>query len=485
MPSSFLKNTSKLLTGDALGQVIGIIAIPIITRLYSVEDYGAFSAILAISLILTTLSTLSLHLALLIPKNEVEANKILHLSFGIMITFCMLLSGILITFKTEIVSYLDISTAEWMVYTIPMFVLFQGCYLISTYWGVRKKNFGLVSVSKVAEGLIDRTVAIAAGFAGYASTLSLVVARLLSNVLAILYLTPTFKKVPNNTDSPCIEVISYKKTIIKYKRYLQYNTPSMLLISAGSQLPVIIIAAYFSAVSAGLYAIANRIVNIPVTALGNAISKTYTQKIAEDIAEGNLPKVQRDTESFFKLLLSFLLVPFSILAVVGESLFTILLGEKWADAGVLASSLSYLAMTTLLVQGFGGIFDVMNKQNIRLVYHACNFIVRTGILVACIFLEVSLSTTILLYAVFGTVMNAIVMGLLFSCVKKRMLLFTAFRDNLIPLVIFHVLIVTVEYYITSLYLSYFFIALISFTWLLYIGSLKKVMSLIKTKKATS
>ena len=327
MTSSFIKNTSKLLAGNAAGQLIGIIAIPIITRLYSVEVYGEFSSLLAISLILATLSTLSLHLAILIPKSEKEAIKIFRFSLSISYAFCLIVSIVIFFFNENIASLLNIKSNPLIVYSIPLLVLLQSFYVTITYLGVRIKVFGKISTSKVVEGISDRGIAILSGLSGYAFVGNLILARVLSSVLAILYLLPTLKRYQRQKNA----AMSNSFIVIKYKRYLQYNTPSMLLINSMLQLPVIIIAAYFSSAAAGLFAIANRLVNIPVTALGSAISKTFMQKIAEDKVNGDMKKIRESTDVFFTTLVPFLLIPFSVLSVVGGSLFAIVLGEKWAE----------------------------------------------------------------------------------------------------------------------------------------------------------
>ncbi len=460
MSSSFVKNTSKLLAGNAIGQLIGIIAIPIITRLYSVEAYGEFSSLLAISLILSTFSTLSLHLAILIPKSEAEAIKIFKLAQLLTYIVCITITVLLYIFSNEVVSLLNIKSNPLIVYTIPLLVLLQSIYVTITYWGVRIKAFGKVSSSKVLEGVSDRAIAIFSGFSGYAFVGSLILARLFASIISIAYLLPTFKKHNHVPDS----AITNKYIISKYKRYLQYNTPSMLLINGMLQLPVIFIAAYFSSIAAGLFAIANRLVNIPVTALGSAISKTFTQKIAEDKADENMSSIQNSTHTFFTVLFTLLLIPFSVLTVVGDSLFAIILGHKWADAGGLASALSYLAMSTLLVQAFGGIFDVMNKQNIRLSFHICNFIVRIGVLFSCIYMDFSLQKTVLFYAVFSTLMNVIAMTLLLKCIDQVSTLLTTFKDNILPLALFYILASIIMNYFDQLFFSYFFIGCLSIVW---------------------
>ncbi len=474
MSSSFVKNTGKLLAGNAVGQLIGIIAIPIITRLYSVEVYGEFSSLLAISLILATLSTLSLHLAILIPKSEEEAIKIFKLSLSLTYGFCLFISIVLYFFNEDVISLLNIKSNPLIVYSIPVLVLLQSLYVTITYLGVRVKVFGKVSSSKVVEGISDRGIAILSGLSGFVFVGNLILARITASILAIVYLLPTLKRYQGQQTT-----ISNSFIVFKFKRYLQYNTPSMLLINSMLQLPVIIIAAYFSSVAAGLFAIANRLVNIPVTALGSAISKTFMQKIAEDKANDDMDKIKKNTDVFFSMLVAFLLIPFSVLAVVGDSLFVIILGDKWADAGVLASFLSYFAMTTLLVQAFGGLFDVMNKQHIRLIFHIFNFVVRIGTLLLCIYLDYELTKTVLIYAIASTLMNVVAMGLLLRCVQQMKSLISALTTNIMPLILFHGLAVIVMYYLNSTLLIYSLIGVLAITWFFMIGGMKKIKQFSK------
>ncbi|MCJ8349715.1 lipopolysaccharide biosynthesis protein [Moritella sp.] len=470
MPSNFIKNTSKLLVGNTIGQIIGIIAIPIITRLYSVEAYGEFSSLLAISLILATLSTLSLHLAILIPKSEDEAIKIFRLSLSLTYVFCLFISIALYFFNEDVVSLLKIKSNPLIVYSIPLLVLLQSIYVTITYLGVRVKVFGKVSTSKVVEGISDRGIAILSGFSGYAFVGNLILARVIASVFAIFYLLPTLKRYQGQKNT----TISNGFIVTKYKRYLQYNTPSMLLINSMLQLPVIIVAAYFSSVAAGLFAIANRLVNIPVTALGSAISKTFMQKISEDKANDDIDKIKKNTNVFFTVLFAFLLIPFSVLSVVGDSLFVIVLGDKWGDAGVLASFLSYFAMSTLLVQAFGGLFDVMNKQHTRLIFHVGNFFVRIGTLLLCIYLDYDLAKTVLIYAIASTFMNVVAMGLLLRCVQQVQSLLSVLTINIMPLILFHVVAAIVISSFDSILLTYSLIAVLAISWFLIIGGFKKL-----------
>jgi O-antigen/teichoic acid export membrane protein len=365
---------------------------------------------------------------------------------------------------------LNIKSNPKIVFAIPLLVLLQSLYISFTYLGVRFKIYGEISSSKVLEAISDRGIAILSGFGSFAFVGNLILARVAASVFAILYLFPILKRYKSRKKT----TISNGFIFTKYKRYLQYNTPSMLLINSMLQLPVIIMAAYFSSVAAGLFAIANRLVNIPVSALGGAISKTFMQKIAEDKINNEMGKVKKNTDIFFSTLVAFLLIPFSVLSVVGDSLFIIVLGAKWVDAGVLASSLSYFAMTTLLVQSFGGLFDVMNKQNIRLIFHIFNFIIRIGTLILCIYVDYDLPKTVLIYAVVSTLMNVIAMGLLLGSVQQVQSLISALTSNIIPLISFHVLAAIVMSLFESILLTYSLIAILSTSWFFMIGGMEKL-----------
>jgi O-antigen/teichoic acid export membrane protein len=198
------------------------------------------------------------------------------------------------------------------------------------------------------------------------------------------------------------------------------------------------------------------------------------QKIAEDKVNDNIDKIQKNTDAFFTVLVAFLLIPFSVLAVVGDSLFVIVLGDKWADAGVLASFLSYFAMTTLLVQAFGGLFDVMSKQHTRLIFHIFNFIIRIGTLLLCIYLDYELAKTVFIYAVASTLMNVVAMGLLLNCVQQLQSLLSVLLSNITLLILFHVVAAIIMYYFDSLLLIYVLIGVLAITWLFMIGGMNKL-----------
>jgi lipopolysaccharide exporter len=430
----FLKNLAKLFSGNVIGQLIAIISIPIITRLYTVDAYGVYAVFLALVVIMSATSSLGLHLAILIPKNASEAKSVFRLAISIHILFCLFVTSVLVLFNQSISNILGLSSVGNMIFTIPLLVFLQGLYLILTYYCVREKKFGRVGLSRVIEATVDRGSAIGATFIWPASAFLLVVSRALSNAVSTIYL---LHALISNRSSREKEAVHYRLLLTKYRGYIVYNAPSILLINATVQLPTVIIGAMYATNLAGLYALAYRLVSVPVTAMGGALSQLYTQRIAKASANQSMQSVENDTGILFVGLFSVLLIPFCLLVVIGEDLFSFFLGPDWEDAGVYAQYLSLFVMTNLLVQTFGGLFDVLNRQRIRLIFHSFSFMARIGIVLILAVLEFDLKDVVKGYSMVAMVMNLVALQILFKLIHLPTLLpKTIIKNSLYALVFF-------------------------------------------------
>jgi O-antigen/teichoic acid export membrane protein len=73
--SEFTRNVLTLMTGTTIAQVIPIAISPILTRLYSPEDFGEFALFIAIASIFGFIANGRYEMALMLPKKDENANK--------------------------------------------------------------------------------------------------------------------------------------------------------------------------------------------------------------------------------------------------------------------------------------------------------------------------------------------------------------------------------------------------------------------------
>ena len=77
--SNFVANVLKLVSGSVTAQILSILLVPLITRIYSPDDLGIFQIFLSISGILIIFSTFSYQFAIMLPKKEEDSANLAFL----------------------------------------------------------------------------------------------------------------------------------------------------------------------------------------------------------------------------------------------------------------------------------------------------------------------------------------------------------------------------------------------------------------------
>ena len=118
--TDFIKNTLTLMTGTALAQVVPIVISPILTRLYSPEEYGTLALFTAIVGICSVVATLRYELAIMLPDNDGDSVRIVILSIGIAFLLSVLLAVIILLFSRNIAYLLKDNQINNWLYYLPL-----------------------------------------------------------------------------------------------------------------------------------------------------------------------------------------------------------------------------------------------------------------------------------------------------------------------------------------------------------------------------
>ena len=85
--SEFSRNVLTLMTGTTIAQAIPIAISPILTRIYTPEDFGMFALYMSVASILSVVATGRYELAIMLPKKDEDAVNIVALSIIISFSF--------------------------------------------------------------------------------------------------------------------------------------------------------------------------------------------------------------------------------------------------------------------------------------------------------------------------------------------------------------------------------------------------------------
>ena len=373
--STFLKDTLKLMGGTTISAIILIISSPILTRLYGPEAFGVFTIFVSITGTLSVIACMRYEIAIILPDSDEDAANLLGLSIFWAIITSIILIPFIWFFRISIVNILKTPEILNYFWLIPIFTLILGIFSALTYWNTRTKNFGRISVARVANSFAATSIQIGAGLAGFTFGGTLIDANIVGQfvstiVLGFQILRDDFKLF--------IKSIRWPRMIQVCKRYSNfplYSSLSTFLNTLSWQFPVLMLGFYFSPVVAGYYGLAYRVLLFPMTYLGSAIAQVFFQRAAEARQTGNLSSLVEDV---FHILVVISLFPILLLLCMGPDFFSIIFGSRWHEAGFYAQILSLWAFIIFLSSPLDQVFLITEKQPMDLKFNIANIITRFG-----------------------------------------------------------------------------------------------------------
>ncbi len=403
--NDFLRNVLTLLSGTVLAQAIPILLSPVLSRIYTPEEFGIFSIFSSFAAAVAVVATFRYELAIMLPEKESSAVNILRLAFIITATLTLILLIFILLFSRQLPVWLATPELHQMQFYLPFFLLFAGGAQALNYWLSRQKKFRLLAAGKVSQSGITGIISIGLGINGF-SSLGLMIGSIAGQFAAMaIYLAGSIKKLA------ALEHFVSRKMMLEnfraYKTFLTINTPHAFSGVLQDILVIFLLNYFFPKSLLGSYAFAFRILKVPSALIGAAMFQVYFQKASTLVADGK--KLQSLTKSVY-IQMSIAGVPiFTVLALLAPQLFSWIFGASWREAGVIAQLLSPWLLLNFIFSPVAAITIVLNKQQWAMRFAIVDTLLRcTAIIIGgwlnnadLAFLLLSLgSGSLLLYALY-------------------------------------------------------------------------------------
>jgi O-antigen/teichoic acid export membrane protein len=360
----FWKSVTSVLTGTAMAQAIPIIGSLVIARLYTVEDFGIYSAWLGIVLILSVLSTgrFEASIAIQAPgKNQLlafQATNYFILVMGVVLS-CLL---VFIT-QTDF-SWLKIFELEFLLLLIPTGMVMAFSQTQQSLLAA-SGQYKLLSVLRVMQALLIVIPQIIIGY-WFKSPIHLAATHFIGVLITILivrYFDSTLKLFTFYNNKLLLTFY------IKYKKFLIYSLPADSMNSLAAQLPVIVVTVNFGSEKGGILALTMRTLGAPIGILGKSVLDVFKKYASDEYRLlGNCSSIYLKTLYY----LTFLAGLFSIfIFFFSKILFAVLFGSEWTEAGDIAILLLPLFALRFIASPLSYLIYIAEKQNIDLVWQVC------------------------------------------------------------------------------------------------------------------
>lgn len=392
--NNFFKNVITLMTGTLMGQLLIILTLPVITRLYSPEQFGEYSNMVAIISILGVITTLRYDIAMAITDKREERNNLLYLSLILNLVISIF---ILIVLSLLSMFFKAFSIVEITYIFISTFVL--GLVQIFTSYNSSLGNFKKISFTKFSQSLIQVLVQLM-GILTKNNMVFLFLGYLLgrSNGLFILYKSGEKSIKWNEFSVNKIRMLSKK-----YKNYPFYGLPSSLLNAFSSNIIVILTLFIFGGYYAGIYGFIIRMTSAPL----QLISKSYNNALFKLAHENNINQFKKvyfiTSTSIFSLFLIVIVVYFNI----EINLFQIVFGDQWKGVNEVFMPLLILTAFQYSIIPVTELLTILNKQKLRLFWDIIKIILIVGLFIYTFYNNVPFKIFIYIFSVISIVLYII------------------------------------------------------------------------------
>ena len=282
-----------------VGAIITFIALPVLTRLYSVADFGAYGIALAIVSVLSTVANLRLDQALLVADEQDK--KSLIFEGAVFSTGIAMISGIIISV------ILNVEMAGAVATGVLANTLIQSLY--NYQFSAHKEYFcaGLNIFRSAIVVLVQLSLP-------FVMQISLVNSYNVSSIIMIVAVLIYLLK--NQLYQVSWQAFKH------YKDFIYANTPHALLNSFSHNLPYYVVSHFVGVQAMGFYAIVERTLRVPINLISQTLRQFFIRKF----------KTTDSNQSALKasVLLSLVSLPlFALVFVLPESLYLWVFGSEW------------------------------------------------------------------------------------------------------------------------------------------------------------
>lgn len=365
-----LKGFIAILSGSVVAQLLGIAAVPVMSRLYSPESTAHYSLLLGISSVLASFASLRLDLAIPIP-NEVSESRNLFWVAVFTPLFVLSLSG-LVAGLMSTGGFWGQTGLTWVdCAAIAVFVMVLSVFTAASQLSIRLRSYSLLSQIPVIQMIGTLAAQTAFGFLGFSRGLFLggMVGRFFGLTRLARSCDVHFRQAPNLQEA--------KRLMKRYWRFPALFAPASSIGVLGSNMAVLMLPALFGFGPAGLYAMAYKVAGVPMTIINQSAGQVFLGEFARSTTPADSLRVFLRWSS--ALLLMALVVATGIW-LLAPLLLPWLLGEGWAGTAQIAQYTGVMAGAAIFGSPIQHVWTVRQRALLQFVWNLLRVGVTAGII---------------------------------------------------------------------------------------------------------
>jgi O-antigen/teichoic acid export membrane protein len=386
-------------------------ATPLLARLYGPEEFGALAVFSATYAIAIGLITLKYDSSIILPRDHIKAVDLTVLVLSISVILSLVLLAILG------VCYFALGIPEhWYFLLVPFCTVLGAAYTCCQQWAARESDYRRFAKSQVMNSLTNVVTSVLLATTLAKLSGSLVLGFVTGMATGLIYLSIKHLRIPTAGWHLNFSFSRLITTGLEFRRFPMFVLPTSLLATLGLNVQPFLFQAMFSLQQVGFYAIANRLLMAPSALIGGAVAEAFRAEYVDRNKRGI------ENKSFFRntLVKLFLLAlpVYCVIFLTAPSLFVLILGDTYREAGLLARYLCIGTFAQFISQPFQNVFVATGNVRLGLLTQT----VATALPIIAIIgggISGSMETAVLYSALLTVLSSIILVGLAYRCCRKN------------------------------------------------------------------
>ena len=402
--SEFKRNVLTLFTGTVIAQAIPIAISPILTRLYSPEEFGLFALYMGLAAVLSVIVTGRYDLAVMLPKDDDAAANLVILSLVISVIVSLLTLGVIFLTSSNIASVLGKPEIEKWLFLLPITIFLIGIYQSLNSWNNRKKRYATLAKNRIYQSSSISLAQVSGGLISGSGFL-LIIGDLIGKIISTFILA--FKTWKLDSSKFLNTKKSKKWTLAKrYKKFPIFDTGATLANVSAYQMQNILFPIFYGLASAGFYFLVIRVLQAPLSLISASLTDVYKQKLTDPKTTDD--DLKRYYKKMFVFLFSTGLPLLVVFMLIGKTLFSLVFGSEWRVAGEYAIILAPMFFIRFIASPLSYFLYLKEKQDIDMLGNVVFFIVGLSSIIfsnsikdAVLYMSISFSLLYIAYILYS------------------------------------------------------------------------------------
>ena len=374
----------KLGTGTILAQIISLVSIPIISRIYNPAEYGHLTLILSVTAILIPVATFRIETLIVVSDTDEEAAKLLSISANLALAVSATLFAITFTkyFIFENSSFMHALSTSFL---FAMVLMAQSIGVLMVQVALRAHKDSDIARSSVIQNLSISFAQVVTGIWSPSGS-ALISSYVAGRIVGISPLWRETRKILSKRGGDS------RRTLEKYMAQLKASSPlvfASVIDSAILGLPIILITTQFGLQYSGYIGITQTILTVPITLVGGAFGSVILSELSSNIRD-NQDSTRRNAtiiRTFSKYLFYFSITFAIVTLLFGSAIFKLIFNDNWLEASRLVGYLAVPFGVSLLWQPLMSVYFASQQWNKYLKISISRLVLSTSAAALAIILE--------------------------------------------------------------------------------------------------